>query len=147
MAEFIAQEEMDRDTGYWWSPDESRIAYARVDESPVAITKRYEINAADITIVEQRYPFAGGPNVRVEVWCAQLARPEAPVRVDLGAESDIYVPRVQFFPDSRALAVQRQSRDQRTLELLRVDADTGARACCSPRPAPTGCRCITTSRS
>jgi dipeptidyl-peptidase-4 len=24
--EFIAQEEMDRDTGYWWSPDEHYIA-------------------------------------------------------------------------------------------------------------------------
>ena len=33
MAEFIAQEEMDRDTGYWWSPDERRIAFTRTDES------------------------------------------------------------------------------------------------------------------
>ncbi|NBO74462.1 MAG: S9 family peptidase, partial [Gammaproteobacteria bacterium] len=33
IAEFIAQEEMDRSTGYWWSPDERRIAYTRVDES------------------------------------------------------------------------------------------------------------------
>ena len=32
MAEFIAQEEMDRDTGYWWAPDERHIALARVDE-------------------------------------------------------------------------------------------------------------------
>ena len=28
-AEFIAQEEMDRDTGYWWSPDERYIALQR----------------------------------------------------------------------------------------------------------------------
>src|SRR3954469_20961888 len=40
MAEFIAQEEMDRDTGYWWSPDERRIALTRVDESPVAEVER-----------------------------------------------------------------------------------------------------------
>lgn len=126
MAEFIAQEEMDRFTGYWWSPDESRIAYARVDEAPVALTRRYEIDAADITVVEQRYPFAGGPNVRVELWCAPLARPDAPVRLDLGADPDVYVPRVQFLPDGRALAVQRQTRDQRRLDLLRVDAVTGA---------------------
>ena len=46
MAEFIAQEEMDRDTGYWWSPDERRIALARVDESPVAEVERFEIQAA-----------------------------------------------------------------------------------------------------
>src|ERR1041385_730308 len=35
-AEFIAQEEMDRTTGYWWSPNDKLIAYTRVDESPVA---------------------------------------------------------------------------------------------------------------
>lgn len=35
VAEFIAQEEMDRDTGYWWSPDETRIAFTRIDDSPV----------------------------------------------------------------------------------------------------------------
>jgi len=35
MAEFVAQEEMDRMTGYWWSPNEKHIAFLRVDESPV----------------------------------------------------------------------------------------------------------------
>ena len=43
VAEFIAQEEMGRDTGYWWSPDERHIALARVDESPVAEVERFEI--------------------------------------------------------------------------------------------------------
>src|SRR2546423_935100 len=43
MAEFIAQEEMDRDTGYWWSEDEKFIAFTQVDESPVAVSKRLEI--------------------------------------------------------------------------------------------------------
>src|SRR4029078_12918568 len=45
MAEFIAQEEMDRETGYWGSPDERRIVLARVDESPVAEVERFEIQA------------------------------------------------------------------------------------------------------
>ena len=35
-SEFVAQEELDRDTGYWWSPDDRYVAVARVDESPVA---------------------------------------------------------------------------------------------------------------
>src|SRR5690349_2463345 len=34
-AEFVAQEELSRDTGYWWSPDDRYLAVARVDESPV----------------------------------------------------------------------------------------------------------------
>ena len=47
------------------------------------------------------------------------------MQLDLGAERDIYLPRVDWFPDSRGIAVQRQSRDQKTLELLRFDALTG----------------------
>jgi dipeptidyl-peptidase-4 len=44
-AEFIAQEEMNRDRGYWWSPDERYIVYARVDEAPVDEIERFEIYA------------------------------------------------------------------------------------------------------
>src|SRR6185295_17961412 len=65
MAEFIAQEEMDRDTGYWWAPDERRIALARVDESPVAEVERFEIQATGARIVRQRYPATGTANARV----------------------------------------------------------------------------------
>ncbi len=126
MAEFIAQEEMDRDTGYWWAPDEKRIAFERVDDSSIGVTQRFEINAADVAVVEQRYPYAGGPNVRVELWCAELAAPAQARRMDLGADDDIYLARVDFFPDGRSLAVQRQTRDQQRLELLRIDAGSGA---------------------
>ncbi|MET0293049.1 MAG: S9 family peptidase [Steroidobacteraceae bacterium] len=126
MAEFIAQEEMDRDTGYWWSPDERRIAFERVDEASIGVTQRFEINAADVKVVEQRYPYAGGANARVELWCADLASPSQPRKMDLGTETDIYLARVTFFPASDALAVQRQSRNQQRLELLRIDAASGA---------------------
>src|SRR5262245_36593491 len=43
VAEFVADEEMDRHTGYWWAPDDSSIAFARIDESPVPVQKRYEV--------------------------------------------------------------------------------------------------------
>ena len=72
VAEFIAQEEMDRDTGYWWSPDESRIALARVDEAPVAEVERFEIQATGARIVRQRYPAAGTANARVDLFVADL---------------------------------------------------------------------------
>src|SRR5215831_3993903 len=51
VAEFIAQEEMNRDTGYWWAPDESRIAYARVDDAPVQEIERSEIYADTVKTV------------------------------------------------------------------------------------------------
>jgi dipeptidyl-peptidase-4 len=40
VAEFVAQEEMGRFTGYWWAPKETAIAFTRVDESPVEILDR-----------------------------------------------------------------------------------------------------------
>jgi dipeptidyl-peptidase-4 len=123
MAEFIAQEEMDRDTGYWWSPDERHIALARVDESPVAEVERFEIQATGANIVRQRYPATGAANAHVRLLVADLAA-DSRLQLDLG-DGDYYLPRVDWFPDGRGIAVQRQSRDQKTLELLRFDALTG----------------------
>lgn len=157
LAEFIAQEEMGRDTGYWWAPDESAIAYLQVDESPVEIVERFEIHAEEFEVYEQRYPTTGTPNVVVRLGVVSPGtgahessgngsgsgtdrdtgenrgdesgggahgerRDEPATRwLDLGDETDIYVPRVAWFPDSRHLAVQRQSRDQQLLELLKLD--------------------------
>jgi dipeptidyl-peptidase 4 len=124
MAEFIAQEEMDRDTGYWWSNDERRIVLARVDESPVAEVERFEIQATGARVVRQRYPATGSANARVDLLVADLGSDRL-LPLDLGADHDIYLPSVEWFPDNRGIAVQRQSRDQKTLELLRFDALNG----------------------
>jgi dipeptidyl-peptidase-4 len=124
VAEFIAQEEMGRFTGYWWSPDESRIAYTRVDESGVDIVPRTDIGPSGATVVEQRYPRAGRPNARVQLFVQAFAGGQ-PVEVDLGSDPDIYLARVDWAVDGRTLYVQRQSRDQKRLDLLAVDPSTG----------------------
>ncbi|MBX5460037.1 MAG: S9 family peptidase [Steroidobacteraceae bacterium] len=124
-AEFIAQEEMNRDTGYWWSPDDRRIAFTRVDESPVAEVERFEIYADEVKVVKQRYPAAGARNALVQLFVAELEGDDRAVQMDLGADPDIYLARVDWFPDGNTLAVQRQSRDQKTLSLLRLDARSG----------------------
>jgi dipeptidyl-peptidase 4 len=126
-AEFIAQEEMGRDTGYWWSPDDSRIAYTRVDQSPVREVERFEIYADDVKVVKQRYPAAGERNALVQLFVTDVAtaQTKAPVQVGYTVDPDVYLARVDWLPDSRALAVQRQSRDQKALSLLRIDATTG----------------------
>jgi dipeptidyl-peptidase-4 len=124
MAEFIAQEEMDRYTGYWWAPDDSAVAFIRVDESPVQVAERFEIHAEDFKVYEQRYPATGTPNVLVTL--GVVGPDGSDLRwMDIGDETDIYLPRVDWFPDGNFLAVQRQSRDQRTLELLKVHARSG----------------------
>lgn len=123
-AEFVAQEEMDRRTGYWWSPDERRIAVERFDEAPVHTAVRASIGASGTKTFEQRYPAAGTPNVLVELYVLG-ADGTGRVKVDLGADPDIYLARVDWTPDGSALLVQRESRDQKTLDMLRVDPATG----------------------
>jgi len=126
VAEFIAQEEMGRTTGYWISPDDRYVAFTRVDEAPVAEVERFEIYADAVKMVKQRYPAAGAKNALVQLFVADLSKSDgAPVQMDLGAHTDIYLPRVNWFRDGKALSVQRQSRDQKTLSLLRMDAATG----------------------
>ncbi len=125
VAEFVAQEEMDRTEGHWWAPDDSRLAYARVDESGVKIATRAAIGADGSSIVEQRYPFAGTDNAKVSLLIHDVASGAA-TPVDLGKDSDIYLARVDWAPDAKSLLVQRQSRDQKRLDVLRVDAATGA---------------------
>jgi dipeptidyl-peptidase 4 len=124
MAEFIAQEEMDRSSGYWWSPDDAHIAFTRVDESHVPETQRFEIAADNVSTFAQRYPAAGQANVRVRVGVVELAS-KAVAWVDLGTDSDVYIARVDWLPDGKTLAIQRQSRDQRRLDLLFADIATG----------------------
>jgi dipeptidyl-peptidase-4 len=123
-AEFVAQEEMDRFTGYWWSPDDSRIAYTRVDESGVDVVPRADIGPGGATVVEQRYPRAGRPNAVVDLFVQDLAWGKT-VQIDLGPNKDIYVARVDWSKDGKTLYVQRQTRDQRTLELIAYDPAIG----------------------
>ncbi len=123
-AEFVAQEEMHRFTGYWWSPDERFVAVERFDEAPVQVAVRAAIGATGTKVYEQRYPGAGTPNALVDLY---VMRPDGSgkVKVDLGSDPDIYLARVDWLPDGSALLVQRQSRDQKTLDMLRVDPATG----------------------
>jgi dipeptidyl-peptidase 4 len=125
LAEFIAQEEMDRRQGYWWAPDDAHVAFARVDETPVKLTQRFEIDADNVATFAQRYPTAGGANVTVRLGVADV-HSGALTFIDLGADSDFYLARVDWLPDGRTLAIQRESRDQRHLDLLFADVTTGA---------------------
>ena len=124
VAEFIVQEELDRFTGYWWSPDESHIVYTRVDESGVDIVPRADIGPGGATVVNQRYPRAGRPNAVVDLFVRDLASGKV-TALDLGANKDIYVARVAWSADGKMVYVQRLSRDQKTLDLLAFDAATG----------------------
>ena len=124
VAEFVADEEMDRHTGYWWAPDDAAIAFARIDETPVPVQKRYEVYPDRTEVVEQRYPAAGDHNVRVQLGVIAPKTGARPQWIDLGTDKDIYLARVDW-RDPQRLTFQRQSRDQKKIELIETTLTNG----------------------
>ena len=124
VAEFIAQEEMGRSTGYWWSPDESKIAFTRIDETPVEESRRYAIYPDSFKVRNERYPSTGTPNVRIKLGVIDLDTGSVSW-IDLGDNPDIYLNRVDWLPDASALTYQWQSRDQKHHQLHLVELSSG----------------------
>jgi dipeptidyl-peptidase-4 len=124
VAEFVADEEMGRHTGYWWAPDDSAIAFARIDETPVPVRERFEIYPDRTEVVRQRYPAAGEPNVLIQLGVIAPRLGDEPRWLDLGDEKDIYLARVDWASPTRVL-FQRQDRVQRKLELIEADLASG----------------------
>jgi dipeptidyl-peptidase-4 len=128
IAEFVAQEEMSRYTGYWWSPDGRYVAYTRVDESTVDIIPRFDIAAEDVTVIEQRYPRAGRPNAVVDLFIRDIESGRVIEidwrREDWGPATDQYLARVNW-ARADGVVVQRVDRDQKTLEYVWFDPATG----------------------
>ncbi|WP_371498910.1 prolyl oligopeptidase family serine peptidase [Kitasatospora sp. NBC_00374] len=122
-AEFIAQEEMDRDRGFWWSPDSDRLLAARADDAPV---QRWWIadpaNPGSLP-AEIAYPAAGTPNAEVGLWLIDLAGGRTEVGWD--REAFPYLARVHWSAGGPPLLLV-QARDQRSQQIRTVDPVTGA---------------------
>lgn len=117
VAEFVAQEEMKRMTGYWWSPDEQSIALTQVDTSPVQIQTRTDVYADRTEVVQQRYPFTGTNNARVDLGIWQR-NSETTQWLKLNQRhQEGYLARVKWLPDSSQLSYQWQTRKQQQLTL------------------------------
>jgi dipeptidyl-peptidase-4 len=131
-ASWVYGEELNQNTAMWWSPDSTKIAYYRFDESKVPDyvlqmdqTKLY--TKADI----EAYPKAGEPNPIAEIFIYDLAAKKA-VPVDLrGGQpfaNDVvghYAYRVSWTADSRELLFHRTNRRQNILEFAAADPATG----------------------
>jgi dipeptidyl-peptidase 4 len=122
--DWVYSEELDIYSGYWWSPDSSAIAYLEMDESKVSQFSLLNFESYTGEAELQRYPVAGGQNPTVRILVASLNGGE-PCVMDTGGETNMYLPRVNWLPDSHRLAIQRLDRDQNVLELLLADASTG----------------------
>lgn len=125
LAEFIAQEEMDRSSGFWWSPDGARIAYQQTDERHIPLYSIVHQGEA-ISVETHRYPFPGAANAKVKLGVVRADGDETKW-LRLNAETDdFYLARVNWATHTELL-VQVLSRDQRSLKLYRFNVESGER--------------------
>lgn len=122
--DYVYEEEFHIRTGFFWSPNSEYIAFYRSDESvepEMAFVNYMPLhNPADII----RYAKPGDRNAIVTV--GVVAVKDGKINyIDTGEETDIYLPRVKWLPDSQMLAVYRMNRQQNMLEFLMADIQTG----------------------
>ncbi len=124
-SDWVYEEELDLRDAFRWSPDGSRIAFWRFDQS--AIRPYFLINADPLypELVPVRYPKAGTPNARVRLGVVELSSGRVSW-MDLGSDSDVYVAAMDFADSPTELWYTRLNRRQNELDLVLADARTGA---------------------
>ena len=112
--------------GYWWSPDSTRVAYLRFDESPV-----HEFTIVDhiphLQEVEKEfYPKAGDPNPVVRLGIVG-ATGGATQWVDTAKYESVdpLIVRVGWNPDGKKVVYEIQNREQTWLDLNYADPASG----------------------
>jgi dipeptidyl-peptidase-4 len=131
LAEFIAQEELARSQGFWWSSDGAHIAFTEVDETHIPLY-RIQHQGKPTTGPEaeeaHHYPFTGAVNalVRLAVVAVEDGSGE-PVWMDLDFGEEIYLARVFWWQDG-SLGTLTLNREQTKLHVSRFDIHTGKRS-------------------
>jgi dipeptidyl-peptidase-4 len=126
LAEFVAQEEMDRFSGYWWSPDGKRIAYEEADADGVEVWHVADPFRPEGNPQSFFYPRPGKANVKARLGIVPVSGGDT-VWVDWDVKRYEYLAGVRW--DARGpLTITVEDRTQQDLALLRVDPATGKTA-------------------
>ncbi len=128
-AEFVAQEEMSRPRGFWWSPDSLALLFQQTDES--AVEKRYVADALhpETPPTQFFYPRAGTPNATVRLFLVSLSpaapsSPPLPLPIPWDHVAFPYLAHVVWQKNAPPTILV-QNREQTDQRLLTVDPATG----------------------
>jgi dipeptidyl-peptidase-4 len=125
LAEFVAQEEMDRHQGFWWAPDSQSIVYQETDNTGVESRFIADPLHPETTPAKNFYPRAGTNNAKVRL--GLIARRGGDTRwIEWDREKFPYLARVVWKEAAAPLCVLVQNRAQQEEVLLAVDPATGA---------------------
>lgn len=123
-SDWVYEEEFAFAKAFFWSPDGQNIAYYKFDES---LVREYSMTVFDKlypTEYKYKYPKAGEKNSVVSIHVYNLPG-QTTVKVDVGQETDQYIPRLRWTTQSSLLCVLRMNRHQNKLDYLLADALSG----------------------
>ena len=122
--DWVYEEEFSIVNGWSWSPDSKSIAFWHVDQSKVPI---FKITMYDSLYPEFRtthYPTAGANNSLVKIGVVNISSGKIEW-MDIGNDTNIYIPRIKFTANPEILSIQRLNRLQNKLDLLFDNINTG----------------------
>lgn len=123
-SDWVYEEEFAFAKAFFWSPDGQRIAYYKFDESLVPEYSMTVFDKLYPTEYKYKYPKAGEKNSVVSIHVYDLPA-KTTAKVDVGSETDQYIPRIRWTNSSSLLCVLRMNRHQNKLEYLFADAASG----------------------
>ncbi len=122
--DWVYEEEFSIRTGFFWSPDSRYIAYFELNQFLEPVFSIVDFIPLYSRVETMRYPKAGDQNGTVRIGVVSIDNGRT-TWMDIGRETDIYIPRIAWLNDSRHLAIQRLNRDQNQLDLLIADVTSG----------------------
>ena len=125
-SDWVNEEEFGIRDGFRWSPDGSKIAFWRFDQSQVR--DFYMINNTEDLyprIITFKYPKAGETNSEVGLGIVPVEGREVTWIKAPGDRRNHYIPRMAWMPDGQGVIFQYLNRLQNTTTIMVGDADTG----------------------
>lgn len=122
--DWVYEEEFSFAKAWAWSPNGNRIAFYRFDEREVPEFYFTSWGGLYPGKVEYKYPKAGETNSVVSIHVYDLETGET-MMMDIGEETDQYIPRINWTTNSNTLAIRRMNRLQNKQDLMLADVSTG----------------------
>lgn len=118
-SDWVYEEELYLTKAFFWSPNSEKLAFYQFNESEV---KEYNLQYWDNGALYPRdyrykYPKAGEKNSTVTIKVYNL-KDNTTQTVDLGKETDVYIPNVQWTTNSDILAIKRLNRLQNQQDIF-----------------------------